>query len=202
MEKEEKKDIKYSRKIIISLVVIILIVFTVISISFVTYVKLEQISKPNDNIQSNVSMTYTENSNGISIMDATPISDDVGKTLSSEDSYFDFTVSTKIAENTPINYEIVAIKDKSSTIEDKDIKLYLEKQVSGTYEEILEPKAFTPITKESIIGAPKGSMVLKKIVKNKSQFDNYRLRMWINEDSNIQDNKTYTIKINVYGKIV
>lgn len=47
------------------------------------------------NVKANVSMTYTESTNGISIENASPTSDEVGKKLNGKNEYFDFTVSTK-----------------------------------------------------------------------------------------------------------
>ena len=144
-------------------------------------------------------MTYTENMNGISIQDALPTSDEVGKKLNGKGEYFDFTIKSNIV-NSSITYEIAAIKDKSSTISDDSIKLYLEKQNSGTYEQVMEPTIFKSITKKSKIGSPKGSMVLYKLNRKKSGTDNYRLRMWIKEDAVVEMDKSYTVKVNVYGK--
>lgn len=199
METEEKR---YSRKVIISLIVIIILVFTVISISFTAYVKMEQTKHSNEDLEGNVNMTYTESKNGIFIENASPVSDEVGKNLSASGEYFDFTVKTTVIKGKPITYEITAIKDADCTIPDQDIKVYLEKQVNGTYEQLVEPKAFEPIKKKTNIGSPANSMVLKRVKTKNSVVDNYRLRMWVNEKAVIQDIKTYAIKINVYGKIV
>ena len=57
------------------------------------------------------SMTYTENMNGISIQDALPTSDEVGKHLNGKGEYFDFTIKSNVV-NSSITYEIAAIKDK------------------------------------------------------------------------------------------
>ena len=44
-------------------------------------------------------------------------------------------------------------------------------------------------------------MILKKVKTKVSSNDNYRLRMWLSDKANIQDVKTYAVKINVYGKL-
>ena len=147
-------------------------------------------------------MTYTEDNNGISIENASPISDEVGKVLNAKGEYFDFTVTTKVAQDTSVFYEIAAIKDPNSTIDDKDVKIYLEKQKSGTYEQVMAPTPFITLPNGSNTGAPKGSMILQKVKKTNNSTDNYRLRMWVNETADIQDVKTYTISINVYGKVL
>lgn len=198
-EKIENKE--YSKKIIISLILVIILVLLVICLSFSAYIKMEQNKQSKDDVKANVSMTYTESTNGISIENASPTSDEVGKKLNGKNEYFDFTVSTKNPKKSKVVYEIAAVKDKSSTISDNDIRIYLEKQVSGTYEEIVKPQPFKPIAKNSKIGSPKGSMLLKKVKTKVSSNDNYRLRMWLSDKANIQDVKTYAVKINVYGKL-
>lgn len=198
-EKIENKE--YSKKIIISLILVIILVLLVICLSFSAYIKMEQNKQSKDDVKANVSMTYTESTNGISIENASPTSDEVGKKLNGKNEYFDFTVSTKNPKKSKVVYEISAVKDKNSTISDNDIRIYLEKQVSGTYEEIVKPQPFKPIAKNSKIGSPKGSMLLKKVKTKVSSNDNYRLRMWLSDKANIQDVKTYAVKINVYGKL-
>lgn len=202
MKDRETEEKIYSRKVIISLIVITILVFTVISISFTAFVKQEQVKHSNEDLEGNVSMTYTESKNGIFIENASPVSDAVGKALNAPGEYFDFTVKTTVVKNQPITYEITAIKDSDCTISDQDIKIYLEKQVNGTYEQLVAPTAFEPIKEKTNVGSPINSMVLKRVKSEKSGFDNYRLRMWVNEKAVIQDVKTYAIKINVYGKIV
>lgn len=198
-EKIENKE--YSKKIIISLILVIILVLLVICLSFSAYIKMEQNKQSKDDVKANVSMTYTESTNGISIENASPTSDEVGKKLNGKNEYFDFTVSTKNPKKSKVVYEIAAVKDKNSTISDNDIRIYLEKQVSGTYEEIVKPQPFKPIAKNSKIGSTKGSMLLKKVKTKVSSNDNYRLRMWLSDKANIQDVKTYAVKINVYGKL-
>lgn len=198
-EKIENKE--YSKKIIISLILVIILVLLVICLSFSAYIKMEQNKQSKDDVKANVSMTYTESTNGISIENASPTSDEVGKKLNGKNEYFDFTVSTKNPNKSKVVYEIAAVNDKNSTISDNDIRIYLEKQVSGTYEEIVKPQPFKPIAKNSKIGSPKGSMLLKKVKTKVSSNDNYRLRMWLSDKANIQDVKTYAVKINVYGKL-
>ena len=93
------------------------------------------------------------------------------------------------------------MKDDSSTISDSDIMDYLEKQTSGTYSKVDEPKEFTPIKKKTELGSPAKSMVLSKFSLSANQVDNYRLRIWVKEGAVITDpNATYKVRVNVYGK--
>lgn len=207
MNSTQENKSNSSKFIFISVILVTILVILVLCLSFAAFKRATSEDGTNSNngsngnggINSKISMTYTENMNGISIQDALPTSDEVGKHLNGKGEYFDFTIKSNIV-NSSITYEIAAIKDKSSTISDDSIKLYLEKQNSGTYEQVMEPTIFKSITKRSKIGSPKGSMVLYKLNRKKSGTDNYRLRMWIKEDAVVEMDKSYTVKVNVYGK--
>ncbi len=207
MNSTQENKSNSSKFIFISVILVTILVILVLCLSFTAFKKATSEDGTNSNndsngnggINSKISMTYTENMNGISIQDALPTSDEVGKNLNGKGEYFDFTIKSNIV-NSSITYEIAAIKDKSSTISDDSIKLYLEKQNSGTYEQVMEPTIFKSITKRSKIGSPNGSMVLYKLNRKKSGTDNYRLRMWIKEDAVVEMDKSYTVKVNVYGK--
>lgn len=207
MNSTQENKSNSSKFIFISVILVTILVILVLCLSFTAFKKAtsedgtnpSNDSNGNGGINSKISMTYTENMNGISIQDALPTSDEVGKHLKGKGEYFDFTIKSNVV-NSSITYEIAAIKDKSSTISDDSIKLYLEKQNSGTYEQVMEPTIFKSITKRSKIGSPKGSMVLYKLNRKKSGTDNYRLRMWIKEDAVVEMDKSYTVKVNVYGK--
>lgn len=198
--KEQVEEEKKARRILFSIVGVTILVLAVLGLSFATFQQEHKSGGSNSITTQNISMNYTESENGISIVNATPISDSVGKLLNGKGEYFDFTVTATLAGNAKVTYEIAAMKDKSSTISDDNIKLYLEQQVSGTYEETMAPKTYTPIKEDSQIGSPAGSMVLKTVNKDESGTDNYRLRMWIKENTSIDISQHYTVKVNVYGK--
>lgn len=212
MDSTNNKQSNSSKFILFSIILVTILVIMVIGLSFAVFKSAESSGElgghNNDGgngSNSNkaltaISMTYTEDTNGISIQDALPISDEVGKALSGKGEYFDFTISTKVSEGSSVTYEIAAIKDKESTIDNDSVKLYLEKQVSGSYEQVVEPTVFEPVEKTSKIGSPKNSMVLYKVKRKKTGTDNYRLRMWLKEDTNVEMDQIYTVKINVYGK--
>jgi len=202
MENKKKymEDRSY-KKIIISIIFISFLVFFVIGISFATFIGSQKGTKDNTIRTGTISMTYTEDINGISIDNALPTSDETGKMLSGKNEYFDFTVTTKIVGNTSIIYEVAAVKDDSSTLNDSDIKLYLEKQINGSYEEVLAPSNFVALSQTTDVGSPIGSMVLARVTATSSAADNYRLRMWLADTASLDDTaKTYTVKVNVYGK--
>lgn len=199
-EAEEKEKDNSSRVILLSLLAITILVISVISVSFATFLRVQEGMKSNTISTGNISMNYTEDTNGISITDALPTSDAIGKTLKGKGEYFDFTINSTIVGDVSVSYEIAAIKDEKSSIPDNAVKLYLEQQKSGSYEQVMAPTFFTPIDKQTNVGAPKGSMVLMNVTKKESAVDNYRLRMWLDENAVVEAGKYYSVKINVYGK--
>lgn len=199
LEKEQEKEEKKVRRTFISLILVTILVLTVLGLSFATFQQGHEGGKKNTITTQNISMNYTEQ-NGITIVNAVPIADSVGKLLSGTGEYFDFSISATLADNTSVRYEIAAMKEKDSTIPDENMKLYLEQQVSGSYEEAMPPTTYTPLKEQSEIGSPVGSMKLKTVEKTESGVDNYRLRMWIKEGATIESSQVYTVKVNVYGK--
>ena len=79
-------------------------------------------------------------------------------------------------------------------IEVAKLKVYLEKEDSGTYNSLIKPQVFKPLKENSELGSPKGSMVLTKVINKKSKIDNYRLRSWLS-DSSILSDDTYSLEI-------
>lgn len=148
---------------------------------------------------SRISMTYTEATNGISITNAMPTKDEIGMRQIGEGEYFDFTVKTDLSGGMQAIYEIAAIKNNSSTVQDNFIRLYLEEEKNGTYVKSINPTAFIPISSQTNVGSPAGSMVLKRVDCNSSGTYNYRLKMWLSEDATIDTQKSYSVRINVYG---
>lgn len=143
---------------------------------------------------ANIVLNYSGNTNGLSIKDATPTTDSIGMQGIEEGEYFDFSVDVALDNAPSLEYEIVAIKDKkNSTISDDDIKIYLEKEKSGTYTKVFGPSKYTPLKKKSKFGSPTGSMVLLKTKKTNTSVDNYRLRMWLSDKS--VSTGTYSVEI-------
>ena len=148
-----------------------------------------------------VSLTYTDDENVFSIIQAKPMSDDAGKAQDGADKYFDFTVSTDINNANNIEYSIILLKDETaSTTLNENIRIYLEKQSSGTYEEAFGPGVFVSnIRDEEYHG---DAMTILKVKKKNTTKDNYRLRMWVSEDASVtpEEIQNYTVKIIVKGK--
>lgn len=148
-------------------------------------------------------MAYTEPTNGISISNAMPTTDAAGKVLTGTGNVFDFTVSANVTGSATVSYEIAAIKDTGSTLANGEVKLYLEKSTTGTYAQVMAPTVYTPTTSASSIGTPSGAMLLKSGTYTATTSEQYRLRMWIADTTVVGSTaKTFTVKVNVYGKVL
>ncbi len=198
-----------SKQIILSIIGIFLLIITVIGVSYALF-KLTLVGSRENIINTGtISMSYVEATNGISIEDAMPISDESGKSLSGDNEKFDFTISAKISGVADIGYEVVAKKiiGFKEQVNDDDVRIYLEKETGGVYTSVLEPVAFMPLTSDSSYGAPIGDMLLysstfsNKDAKLNTYSENFRLRMWLAEDAIIDEvSRQFQIKIDIYSK--
>lgn len=148
-----------------------------------------------------VSLTYTDDENTFTITGAQMMSDTDGMNQDAVDKYFDFTVSTDISNANNIEYSIILVKDEeNSTALNENIKIYLEKQNSGSFEKVFGPEVFDANIKE---GTYEGdAMTILKATKKNSTKDNYRLRMWLSADAQVsaEDIQNFSVKIIVDGK--
>ena len=190
-----------TKNVVIFLVLLSIVLIAVIVVAFTMFFKEQEKNVKEIVKTGTVSMNYKSEVNGLQLTSITPVANDVAIENRAEGSYFDFSVSSDIDSDTAVDYEISLVKDESSTISDSDIMVYLEKQTSGTYSKVDNPKQFTPVKKKTNLGSPAKSMVLGKFSLSANQVDNYRLRIWVKEGAVITDpNATYKVRVNVYGK--
>ena len=195
MEKNKEEIPKF----LIFILCICVTLIIIIAIGIAVFVNRDpEVVEKNEN-GANVVLNYSTDINGLKIKGATPTTDSVGIKKDEEGEYFDFSVEVSLDNAPSVEYEISAIKDKSnSTIPDDDIRIYLEKEKSGTYTKVFGPSKFTPIKKDTKFGSSTGSMVLTNTKKTNSSTDNYRLRMWLSDKSVVQ-NGTYSVEIEVHA---
>ena len=205
-ERKIKNDNKKKVKIAI-IVLVAALILAVVGVTYAVFNFTGQGSIVNSISTGVMTMTYTEADNKISITNAMPMEDNVGKKLTGTDQVFDFTIETNITGKQSIAYEVTALKADTSTLDDKDVRLYLEKSTDGTsYNEVLAPSAYTSIDSTAPddadqYGAKKKEMVLDTGTIQSSVKYYYRLRMWVSKDYEItKDVKTFTVTVNVYGK--
>lgn len=198
MEKKSGNELSGIFWIILIIICLVLAVF--VGFLFVEFGKQKDIVIDKEENGGNIILNYTNNITGLYITKAIPTNDAIGVKLSDEGQYFDFAIDTKLDNATSIDYEISIIKDaKKSTISDNDIRIYLEKENSGTYSKVFGPSAFKGIKEESELGSQAGSMILNKVTTKKSVVDNYRLRMWLSDSSSLQSGD-YAVEVVVNGR--
>ncbi len=190
-----------NKKIIVPLIGIITLIILVIGISYAAFTYSGIGAKENVITTANISMVYNEGENGITLENAIPMEDEVGKKLIDENQIFDFTVNINIVGKTAIAYEVTAEKDNNSTLQDNEVRIYLEKSnEADNYKEILEPNKYIPLTEEDEFGAKAGEMVLDTGSTIETTTYYYRLRMWVSKEYQLgSEAKHFTIKVNVYG---
>ena len=179
----------------ISVILILVVIF-----SFIMFFK-HQKNNVNEVIKNSVvTMNYKTSTADFKLANLTPMSNEVGKALRTEGSYFDFAVSSQLDEDSSVQYEIALIKDSESTISDNDVVIYLEKQNSGSYAKVDDPKIFTSSKKKTSLGSPAKSMVVDKVTLSSEKVVNYRLRMWIREGAVVDSSGVYSVKVKVFGQ--
>ena len=201
-----------SKQILLSVLGVAILVVAVVGISFAafSYSKTGEVS--NTITTGTITMTYTEPTNGISLTDALPITDDAGKALKGDGKTFDFTVGATVAGTTTINYAITAVKDATSDLLDTGVKVYLTSTSGETETAVLGPKLVSQLDKTvagNDAGAPADQYVLKTGTYTATGTDNYRLRMWVDSNYGQQTGNAnttefaaqhkYILKVNVYG---
>ena len=147
-----------------------------------------------------ISMTYTDDQNIFGITNGVKMSDTVGIAQDASDKFFDFTINTDISNANNLEYSIILVKDETlSTSLDENVKIYLEKEVSGSYSEVTGPIVFSPNMKDSEY---ENAMTIYKGTNRNNKTENFRLRMWISDTANItpEQIQNFSVKIIVDGK--
>ena len=200
MKKEKIKNI-------LTIGVTLVLLITVIGISYAAFNYSGAGQKLNTIITGAISMNYIESSNVISMNNALPTTDATGKKRLNPGEYFDFTVKSSIKGNTDINYEIAAKEESGNTFDGKNIKFYLIKVNSdGTEEEAMPPKIYSEDTTSNVYTGRPADMMSLFVGNLANQGDTeikYRLRLWVDENYNPQNDNgglIYKVKVNVYGQ--
>ena len=207
-----EKNIKKKQVLLTLLGVISLIVITVgVTYAFFNYAKE---GTTDNTIQTgSITFLYTEVSGvgkGISLTEAYPVADSIGKVQVGEGKVFDFKVTSNISMNSNIGYQVTARKKTGSTLANSAVKVYLT-EVSGTEQELLLSKysELSQTDKVDISKYDERILYEGTVPANTANYEkNFRLRMWVSDDTDFSDgsmnDKTFTLTVNVYadGKVV
>lgn len=193
---ENKKGI--SKKVLWSILIISFLVILIVLLAFGIFFKKQSNTTTKENSFGTITMNYAD-SNVFEISNLVPVVDAVGKKNDEAGQYFDFSVNTKVEDADEVCYEIAVSINKSDTSVDKDsLKIYLEKEESGSYSRVFGPSVFKAITSKSKYGSPVGSMILYKNNVKNNTIDNYRLRVWLDATS-IDPSGSVSLTVDVYG---
>ena len=152
-----------------------------------------------EELGGNVYLKFVGNTNGLTLLNSTPMTNQLGMIQDGEYKYFDFSVEVELDKAKVVEYEIALIKDKSfSNIPDTDVRFYLEEEISGTFTKMFDPKVFVPLEKKSELGTEEGDMVLYTVKKDASGTTNYRLRMWLADTSQLAAGN-YSVEVSING---
>ena len=198
--------VKVKKENIVMIVLIAVMLLAIIGVSYAAFNYSKTGTKLNSITTGSITMSYTESDSIISIDKALPTRDETGKVRLKEGEYFDFTVSSEIVGDININYEISAkdVTTSNKKIDGSNIKMYLTRLTDNGEEELMSPATYNEeINANTYTGRPTGEMSLYQGSMSSSENNRYRLRMWVDEKYNPQDdggNLQFSVKINVYGK--
>lgn len=197
---EEKNK---SRSLLLMIIGIILLLIAVFAVSYAAFYYSKVGDKINRVSTGTITMSYSENTNGISLVNVSPMTDEVGMSLNDANQYFDFTVSASMSGSTTVDYVIAASKDNNTTLDDSFVKVYLTSIDNGNETEVLAPTKISSLQSSNNISyVPDNQYVLLDSKFNETDSRNYRLRMWVASDYVLSnDVQTYKLRVNVYGSV-
>ena len=201
------------KQIIITLIAIISLIVITVGVTYAFFNYAKEGTTDNTIKTGSITFLYTEVSGvgkGISLTDAYPIADSIGKVQVGEGKVFDFKVTSNISMNSNIDYQVTARKKTGSTLDDNAVKVYLT-EVNGTEQELLLSKYSELDVSDKVDSSKFDERILYEatVPANTANYEkNFRLRMWVDENTDFSDgsmnDKTFTLTVNVYadGKVV
>lgn len=198
MEKKTKKW-DHNRKMILYIILLLLLMVSVVGVTYAIFNYSREGEVKNTVKTGDLTFSYVETSSGISIENAMPISDEVGKKLdSSKNGYFDFNVSCQIAGTSRIQYEVYAEKQEvKNPIDEKYVKIYL---TDGTKDQPISGYDIEVPTYNSLkeaLSNKEGKQLYYGSFTN-SGVQKFRLRMWLKEEYTVPTtSEQFKIKVNV-----
>ena len=208
MKKNSKK-----KQVLLTLIAIISLIVITVGVTYAFFNYAKEGTTDNTIKTGSITFLYTEVSGvgkGISLTEAYPVADSIGKVQVGEGKIFDFKVTSNISMNSNISYQVTARKKTDSTLANSAVKVYLT-EVNGTEQELLLSKysELSQTDKVDISKYDERILYEGTVPANTSNYEkNFRLRMWVSDDIDFSDgsmnDKTFTLTVNVYadGKVV
>ena len=208
MSKNSKK-----KQVLLTLVAIISLIVITVGVTYAFFNYAKEGTTDNTIQTGSITFLYTEVSGvgkGISLTEAYPVADSIGKVQVGEGKVFDFKVTSNISMNSNIGYQVTARKKTGSTLANSAVKVYLT-EVNGTEQELLLSKYSELSQTDKVDSSKFDERILYEatVPANTSNYEkNFKLRMWVSDDTDFSDgsmnDKTFTLTVNVYadGKVV
>ena len=208
MSKNSKK-----KQVLLTLVAIISLIVITVGVTYAFFNYAKEGTTDNTIKTGSITFLYTEVSGvgkGISLTEAYPIADSIGKVQVGEGKVFDFKVTSNISMNSNIGYQVTARKKTGSTLANSAVKVYLT-EVNGTEQELLLSKYSELSQTDKVDSSKFDERILYEgtVPANTANYEkNFKLRMWVSDDTDFSDgsmnDKTFTLTVNVYadGKVV
>lgn len=196
------------KNIILSSLAILTIVIMTLGITYAVFSYTKIGSTVNTITTGTLKFIYTENTgvgSGIILTDAKPVSDEIGKTYSTENYVFDFKIESNNVSNSDIPYEITLEKESNSTLTESAIKVYLTDMTENLDTELLTPTLYSNlITSDNKSEDAVERVLYQDTVSAKTNYSkSFRLRIWIDEnldfESGSYNNQTFLSTVNVYA---
>lgn len=155
-------------------------------------------SKPVDNFiqEGHVLFSFEEGSRNIEIIDAMPTSDNVGKAMTEDGTYFKFgvAVSTSKKGAVKVTYEI-SLTPKIQTLDPKYVRVYLLEEGK---EILLNGKSVNSFSELPNSTLREGSKLLFKKTINNNINKSYTFKMWLSDKYEIKEVKeTFSCYLNI-----
>ena len=182
-----------NKKTLIAVLACLGIILTTVGVTVAWFTYARNGQKENSITSGKITFIYQENEgvgNGISLTDAMPMPDSYGKTL---EEVFDFRV-TSTSGTSKIPYEITLRPTDNSDNIGNTVKVYLTK-VNGANEEQKVLSMYSDLQNSTNAIASinnEKTLYQAEILAGASNYtDNYRLRMWLNDNPSDGDVLSY-----------
>ena len=206
MDERIEENSNRKREIFISIIAIIILVVAVIGVTYAAFTFTGTGTNENKISTGTVSFSYYEATNGISLVNAEPIADSVGKVLEKtaedkgiQNGYFDFVISSSITE-VAVNYEIYGVEESlgEDAMDSQYVKVYLtnsdtEEAMTG-YTGVVPTFKSLPTSDQDA----SGKRLYYGSFEQGAGIHKYRLRICVSEDYTLNDaSKSFQMKVNV-----
>jgi len=193
---------KDKKKVLIIASVLLLVVIT-LGVTYALFSYVRSGTTENTITSDSITFLYEEidkQGSGISINDAIPVEDSVGK----QGQAFNFRIISTASNSISIPYEINVRKKDGSDNLDSIVKLYLTKVDNSNNETEVELAKYSELQTVTKNNHQEKLLHIDKVPANSNGYtQKYRLRMWIDNGTDFSDgtynNKEFSVMVNVYS---